>query len=751
RTLRNMTGYHADGTVSFTAEADGTTTNVTSYSARQYLESPGGAYIVIMTDPLSNATTNFYSADGSPYRSEGATYPTETTQNVDGYRSELRTWRDESGQPDTTRWHYDLASGLVTNKLYADGLGPSYAYTPDGRLSQRTWARGVETDYGYDDTEDGATKYATYSDATPGVTNTYDLAGRLVSVEDGTGTRSFAYDARGRVTAETNALAAISREYNALGLPSGFAADNDVTVGYAYDSLMRMTNVCFGALSFDYGYLPHTRLPESVVNSCGIGWQRVYEKNRNLIASVTNFSGETAVASFGYVNDALGRRIARNNDAFAYNARSELTNAVMNAGGYGYGYDGIGNLLFSAAGTVTNTYTANSLNQYAAIAGGMTVSPTFDADGNMSWDGRFIFTWDAENRLIKSQPGGTVTNGAKTVDSGYDYLNRRHSKTVRQLSGRGSGYPLDSSQAGTWDIVGTNTFLYDGWNLYREIESVGGAAVTNIYVWGLDISGSLRGAGGVGGLLAVLRNGTPYFPCYDANGNVTDYVNESGTVVAHREYDPFGRTTVATGPLVHDLHFWFSTKYLDEETGLYYYGERFYSPELMRWLNRDPIEERGGVPLYCFVNNNPINATDPIGLCLVFHHLPGVEPPGGMPDNWDAATHVQRRNFSVKTERCGSHCTTYHASATPKHCVINIYYRTFNQKNFFAELEHVACENAYNQALGGFLSSVNKIVCERNEKARTLFLNAEKILVNASIELGDCHELLDGPGGKHGH
>jgi YD repeat-containing protein len=102
------------------------------------------------------------------------------------------------------------------------------------------------------------------------VTNRYDLAGRLVEVADGTGTRTFAYDARGRVTAETNALAVISHEYNTLGLPSGFAADNDGTISYAYDSLMRMTNVCFGTLSFCHGYLPHTRHLESVSNSCGI-------------------------------------------------------------------------------------------------------------------------------------------------------------------------------------------------------------------------------------------------------------------------------------------------------------------------------------------------------------------------------------------------------------------------------------------------------------------------------------------------
>ncbi|MDD4019200.1 MAG: hypothetical protein PHV28_14800, partial [Kiritimatiellae bacterium] len=433
RTLRTLTGYHADGTVAFTAEADGAATNATSYSVRQSLESPGGAYFVTAADPLGNVTTNHYAGDGTLYRTGGAAYPAETAQNADGYRSELRTWRDESGQPDVTRWHYDLASGLVTNKVYADGLGPSYSYLPDGRLSLRAWARGVETAYGYADTANGAAQSASHSDGTPGVTNTYDLAGRLVSVEDGTGARSFAYDARGRVTAETNALAVITREYNALGLPSGFAADSDGTVAYAYDGAGRMTNVCFGALSFCHGYLPHTRHLESVSNSCGIGWHRLYEGGRNLIASVTNFSGSATVAAFGYLNDSIGRRVARNNDTFAYNARSELTNVVTGEATYGYGYDGIGNLVFSYAGTATNVYAANGINQYTAITGVAAASPDYDTDGNMTWDGRFAHTWDAENRLVESQPGGAATNGSAMVESGYDYRHRRFLKTVRRL------------------------------------------------------------------------------------------------------------------------------------------------------------------------------------------------------------------------------------------------------------------------------------------------------------------------------
>jgi len=74
---------------------------------------------------------------------------------------------------------------------------------------------------------------------------------------------------------------------------------------------------------------------------------------------------------------------------------------------------------------------------------------------------------------------------------------------------------------------------------------------------------------------------------------------------------------VATGTLVHELHFWFSTKYLDEETGLYYYGYRYYSPRIGRWLSRDPIEEEGGVALYNLCWNNPVISCDACGLKII--------------------------------------------------------------------------------------------------------------------------------------
>ncbi|WCJ58191.1 RHS repeat-associated core domain-containing protein [Fontisphaera persica] len=126
----------------------------------------------------------------------------------------------------------------------------------------------------------------------------------------------------------------------------------------------------------------------------------------------------------------------------------------------------------------------------------------------------------------------------------------------------------------------------------------------------------------MGGLVAtVIHNGPDagvYFPVYDGNGNVTGYVRASdGGVVAQYEYGPFGELLRATGPLAKDFNHLFSTKYFDWETGLSYYGHRYYSSTAGRWLSRDLIEENGGVNLYGFVYNRPITHIDADGRVLV--------------------------------------------------------------------------------------------------------------------------------------
>ncbi len=245
---------------------------------------------------------------------------------------------------------------------------------------------------------------------------------------------------------------------------------------------------------------------------------------------------------------------------------------------------------------------ANSLNQYTAISSQPSAF-SYDEDGNMTQyvrpsDGKIMnLTWGAENRLLSIEPA-IPQSGDKKVENVYDGQSRRVRKTV-------------STYNGSWSVTKDEKFLYDGWNLAAAYNP-GNNALLRTCTFGLDLSGSLQGAGGVGGLLAI-DDGAAHAYTFDANGNVSEVLDNSGSVVAHYEYDPFGNTMTVSGGYAAVNVYRFSTKYQDDESGFYYYGHRFYSPELGRWPSRDPIEEQGGENLYGFVANNPVNLIDLLG------------------------------------------------------------------------------------------------------------------------------------------
>jgi len=160
--------------------------------------------------------------------------------------------------------------------------------------------------------------------------------------------------------------------------------------------------------------------------------------------------------------------------------------------------------------------------------------------------------------------------------------------------------------------------VWDGFNVIAEISVLPSSVQTNWNVWGLDLSQTLQGAGGVGGLLSVTistaSTNSTFSTVFDANGNITEYIDATGAIVAHREYSPFGETTVLSGPMQNAFTHWWSTKPWDPITGFSEYEYRMYTRELGRWLSRDPIEEKGGLNIYGFANNAPINLLDYIGL-----------------------------------------------------------------------------------------------------------------------------------------
>jgi RHS repeat-associated protein len=348
--------------------------------------------------------------------------------------------------------------------------------------------------------------------------------------------------------------------------------------------------------------------------------------------------------------------------------------------GYGYSYDPIGNRLTSTQDGATSSYTANSLNQYtqrtvpgqvaatgfapsnatvdvngsaasrqgeyfhrsvtfnntsAAVWAAMNVSSslggstarhnllartpetyTYDADGNITSDGQWEYTWDAENRLIQIAVAASAYNAGRprfAAEFKYDYLGRRVLKRVTDWNGS------------AWVTRSERRFLYDGWNVIGEYSTASGYSLVAHYKWGIDLAGSLQDAGGVGGLLRIYSYETGsqvvLMPAYDGNGNIYGLVDRAnGALRAIYEYSPFGETLRASGDFADRNPFRYSTKYTDDETKLLYFGYRYYDVQNGRFLGRDPLSERGGINLYSFVRNGPSNRVDALGLCEIIDY-----------------------------------------------------------------------------------------------------------------------------------
>lgn len=548
---------------------------------------------IATTDALGNTVSKTYDPFGNIIAEWGAAYPVRYAYDSQNRRISQSTTRD-GGTWDETLWEYDAATGLCLAKTYADGSAVTYSYTADNLPLRTSYAGGGWLE------------------------NVYDERRRHVGTisSDGDDCTAFVLDEFGRETQVSNCNAAISLAFASAVSPT----NEDWNVGGSVLSFSRSLDG-FGRLSFNNGmhhsYSEDGRLSRlsnalvrvdylysptgmdagySILLSNGMVFSRTLERDgcrRNLVTNILSAVNGIPLENVDYRHDALGRPMARNADSFTYNGRGEVTEALVLGSIETHAYDGIGNHVCSASGAVTNLFVANVLNQYASILNSSMpqceVMLQYDLDGNMLFDGVSRHSYDSFSRLKSVSRNGNVV-----LSNHYDAKSRR----VRKIT-----------------PAAVTTFFYDGWNLIEErVAGTNGTVSTFRYYWGKDVSGELQGAGGVGGLLYLTFDDEIYIPLYDGGGNVTKYIDASGNIVASYTYGAFGQLLSKSGPLADVFRFRFSTKYYDAETGLYYYGYRFYSTALMRWLNRDPIEEKGGLNLYSLCLNNVLSSIDPLGL-----------------------------------------------------------------------------------------------------------------------------------------
>ncbi len=281
-----------------------------------------------------------------------------------------------------------------------------------------------------------------------------------------------------------------------------------------------------------------------------------------------------------------------------------------------------------------NTFTAIAQDSYGrddtdsrTVYLPATLTCVYDLNGNLRTNGNKVLEYDDENQLTAV----TVSNAWRSEFT-YDGKMRRRIRKEYTWSGS------------TWTKTNEVRYVYDGNLVIQERDANNLPQVT--YTRGKDLSGSIEGAGGIGGLLARTDNpaiasglspsAASAFYHSDGNGNVTCLINEDELIVAKYLYDPFGNTLSASGPLAEANLYRFSSKELHQNSGLVYYLYRFYDANLQRWPNRDPIGESGfevlklrssrllglieilrrigGDNLYGFVGNKPTDAHDRVGL-----------------------------------------------------------------------------------------------------------------------------------------
>jgi RHS repeat-associated protein len=593
-----------------------------------------------MTNEWGSATApTSYGFDGYNQLETLATYRTAIT-------AESAIFPTTIGTPDVTTWVRQEATGLLTQKKYADNQGPIYLYDIAGRLTRRTTARGTVTDYTY--TAWGQPDVTNYADTTPDADIDYDRMGRKTRESNGTVTSTYQYSATTlRPTLETisydlnrdgtpELTRQLDRSHDNLHRPTGFTLKDGTTTEtaaiYGYDAYSRLSQISNPQIPnqiFNYSYLQNSNLLAQVTGPVHTV-TNTWEPDRDVLDAKENKVGAVTVSKLDYSVNAIGQRTALSQTgtafasvrgtAWAYDSYGQVTSADSSIATQdrAYQYDAIGNRKKSANSLtlpVADNYTANALNQYSSLSipnpQSPISNPIYDLDGNatsyplpISANSKSTLTWDSENRMTS-----TTVNGTTTTQQ-FDSTGRRISKTT-----------------GTT----TRLYFYDAWNVITEytkssLNTENFKLVTS-RLWGTDLSGSMQGAGGVGGLLFESNISNPQspicYPTYDGNGNISEYLTATGAIAAHFEYDPFGNTTINTDT-ANQFTYKFSTKPQDVESGLYYYGYRYYDAVSGRWLGKDPVSENGGLNTYALIRNNPIIYWDYLGLFRIGPSLPST-------------------------------------------------------------------------------------------------------------------------------
>ncbi len=465
---------------------------------------------------------------------------------------------------------YDALGHITQNKKGTAMM--SFVYDAAGNRSQRTDYNSAVTNYNYDVLNRLTT--ISYPDATL-ATYGYDELSRLTTATNPNGAVTIAYDNRSRISAVTDVFGqVVSYAYDANSNRTQLNLNGAPNVSYQYDVINRLTQLTdSGDLNTTFAYdatnkLTSRMLPNSIVTTSQ------YD-GLNRLTGLTHAKAGTTLADFQYQFNAVNNIIQMIDDAgahnYTYDSLDRLTAATHpNQANESYTYDDVGNRIASHQGSsysyqpFNRLVTANS-NSYAYDANGNLISKT-DTSGTGT------YTWDYENRLKQASVSGGVT-----VNYSYDALGRRIERTS-----------ISS---------GLVRFVYDGADVLRELDGSGNTIAD--YLNGPGIDNKLR----------QITVGTTSYFLTDHLGTTRALSDASGNIASTQSYDSFGNLTGSAS-----IRYTYTGRETDLDSGLMYYRARWYEPQQGRFISEDPLAFDAGVNWYAYVENDPINSNDPLGL-----------------------------------------------------------------------------------------------------------------------------------------
>ena len=512
-----------------------------------------------------------YGAEGEVLTVAGSAESVTTTYDA-LYR--IKSLKD--GNNNTTTYAYnnvDLPSSIT---MPGSEVTQFTSYDNEGHLLQRIDGNNVTTNYVYNDSESLLTDIQYPATTSLNVHFTYDSYGRRLGMTDGTGSQSYSYGNLDELLSTTTTYTGLTAK----------------TISYSYYPNGSRESMITPAGTFDYNYDAAGR-PASMTNPFSETTSWSYLDN-NWLEMQTLANGATA----NYTYNALGQ-VTRLLNQLGSTTISDFTSI---------GYDAVGNRTTVTAsisgatalsGITGYTYdTKDQLTRETSTRnGGFTDNYTYDSAGNPT-----SFKGLAKSYNSNNQQTGTGYaydgNGNPTTYGGTTLTFDPENRMTSYGSALSAGYRGDGLRAWKQNGSGTTYFLYDGILPVAEMNSSGALVSTNSF--------------GVYGLLSR-RESSSSFYSFDPQGDVVHRSDSSGIVLSNNLFNAYGANLSGS---VNDP-FGFKAQqgyYTDHESGMQLLTNRYYDSVGGRFLTRDPIGYSGGINLYGYVTNNPVNRSDPLGL-----------------------------------------------------------------------------------------------------------------------------------------